>query len=48
MIIGAFAAGLLIRSTPMAEEIEYGIAQLGHFFIPIFFISVGAAVTHDS
>lgn len=44
MIIGAFAAGLLIRSTPKAEEIEHGIAQLGHFFIPIFFISVGAAV----
>ncbi|MFO0941387.1 MAG: cation:proton antiporter [Pirellulales bacterium] len=44
MIIGAFAAGLLLRQTPKAEEIEHGVAELGHFFIPIFFVSVGAAV----
>ena len=43
-IIGAFAAGLLIRETPNAHEIERGIANLGHFFVPIFFVVVGAAV----
>jgi Kef-type K+ transport system membrane component KefB len=43
-IIGAFAAGLLIRETPQAREIERGIASLGHFFVPLFFVVVGAAV----
>ncbi len=44
MIIGAFAAGLLLRGTPHAHEIEKGVAHLGHFFVPIFFVAVGAAV----
>ncbi len=44
MIIGAFAAGLLLRETPQAHEMERGVAHLGHFFVPIFFVSVGAAV----
>ena len=43
-IIGAFAAGLLIRESPQAHEIERGVASLGHFFVPIFFVVVGAAV----
>ncbi len=43
-IIGAFAAGLLIRGTPDAHEIERGIATLGHLFVPLFFVVVGAAV----
>jgi Kef-type K+ transport system membrane component KefB len=43
-IIGAFAAGLLIRETPDAHEIERGVASLGHFFVPIFFVVVGSAV----
>lgn len=43
-IIGAFAAGLLIRETSDAHEIERGIANLGHFFVPVFFVVVGAAV----
>jgi Kef-type K+ transport system membrane component KefB len=43
-IIGAFAAGLLIREAPNAHEVERGIASLGHFFVPIFFVVVGAAV----
>lgn len=43
-IIGAFAAGVLLRDTPEAEEIERGVARLGHFFVPIFFVVVGAAV----
>lgn len=44
MIIGAFAAGLLLGGTPHAHEIEKGVAHLGHFFVPLFFVSVGAAV----
>jgi len=44
MIIGAFAAGLLLRGTQHAHEIERGVAHLGHFFVPIFFVTVGAAV----
>jgi Kef-type K+ transport system membrane component KefB len=43
-IIGAFAAGLLVRTSPHAHEIERGITQLGHFFVPLFFVIVGAAV----
>ena len=44
MIIGAFAAGLLLRGTLHAHEIETGVAHLGHFFVPLFFVAVGAAV----
>jgi Na+:H+ antiporter len=44
MIIGAFAAGLLLRDTPQAHEIERGVAHLGHFLVPLFFVTVGAAV----
>lgn len=44
VIIGAFAAGLLVRRAPDAPEIERGIAHLGHFFVPLFFVTVGAAV----
>jgi Kef-type K+ transport system membrane component KefB len=44
MILGAFAAGLLLASTPKAHEIERGITSLGHFFVPLFFVSVGASV----
>ena len=44
LIIGAFAAGLLVARTPQAEEIEHGVVQLGHFFVPVFFVMVGAAV----
>jgi Kef-type K+ transport system membrane component KefB len=44
LIIGAFAAGLLLRTTPQATEIEKAIAPLGHFFVPIFFVLTGAFV----
>ena len=44
LIIGAFAAGLLLGRTRQAEEIERGVAQLGHFFVPLFFVTVGAEV----
>jgi len=44
MIIGAFAAGLLLRETPQAHEMGRGVAHLGHFFVPLFFVMVGASV----
>ena len=44
LIIGAFAAGLLLRDTPQAHEMERGVANLGHFFVPLSFVAVGAAV----
>jgi Kef-type K+ transport system membrane component KefB len=44
MILGALAAGLLLRKTPQSHDIEQGVAHLGHFFVPIFFVFVGAAV----
>ena len=44
VIVGAFAAGLLFRGTPPAREIETGVAHLGYFLVPLFFVTVGAAV----
>jgi Kef-type K+ transport system membrane component KefB len=43
-IIGAFAAGLVLHSTPQRHDIEKKVTTLGHFFVPIFFAAVGAAV----
>lgn len=44
VIIGSFAAGLLLAGTERTIEIEQGIRNLAHFFVPIFFLMVGAAV----
>jgi Kef-type K+ transport system membrane component KefB len=44
MIIGAFAAGLILHPAPRRPEIEESVTVLGHLFVPIFFASVGAAV----
>lgn len=44
LIIGAFTAGLIFAPTVHAKPIERGVVRLGHFFVPIFFVSVGAAV----
>lgn len=44
MIIGAFVAGLLIQPSPWARPIEHGVGALARLFIPVFFVSVGAAV----
>ena len=43
-IIGAFSAGLVLHDTPQREAIEKTSTNIGHFFVPIFFVSVGAAV----
>jgi Kef-type K+ transport system membrane component KefB len=48
MIIGAFAAGLLVVATPQSHEIERGITALGHFLVPLFFVTVGASVDISS
>jgi Kef-type K+ transport system membrane component KefB len=44
LIIGAFTAGLVFAPTVHARPIERGVVRLGHFFVPIFFVVVGAAV----
>jgi Kef-type K+ transport system membrane component KefB len=43
-IIGAFAAGLVVAPTPQAHKVDRGVSALGSFFVPIFFVAVGAAV----
>ena len=42
--VGAFAAGLVLRETDQFKTIESGIKPVSHFFAPIFFVMVGAAV----
>lgn len=44
LIVGAFAAGLILHETPQRARIETSTGALGHFFVPIFFVSVGASV----
>jgi Kef-type K+ transport system membrane component KefB len=44
MIVGAFAAGIVLFRLPQREQIERATTTIGHFFVPIFFASVGAAV----
>lgn len=44
MIIGAFAAGLVLHRTPQRHEIERSTTAIGHVLVPIFFASVGAQV----
>lgn len=44
MIIGAFAAGLVLHETPQAKQVEQATTTLGHFFVPIFFLTVGASI----
>lgn len=44
IIIGSFAAGLVLARTHRGKEIEREVHDIGQFFIPIFFVVVGAAV----
>jgi Kef-type K+ transport system membrane component KefB len=44
MIVGAFAAGLVLAPTRHAQAIERGVVRLASVFVPIFFVIVGAAV----
>lgn len=44
LIVGAFAAGLVLDDRHDRKEIERATTSIGHFFVPIFFASVGAQV----
>jgi Kef-type K+ transport system membrane component KefB len=44
MILGAFAAGIILNTTAERGEIEKATTTIGHVLVPIFFASVGAAV----
>ncbi|HJQ19652.1 MAG TPA: cation:proton antiporter [Gemmatimonadaceae bacterium] len=44
MIVGAFAAGLVLYRVPQRRDIEKATTTLGHFFVPVFFAAVGASV----
>ena len=44
VIVGAFAAGLVLAPTEQAHAIERGVIRLANLFVPIFFVAVGAAV----
>jgi Kef-type K+ transport system membrane component KefB len=44
LIIGAFAAGLVLFGIPQKQQIERSTTTIGHFFVPIFFATVGAEV----
>ena len=44
MIIGSFAAGLVLARTRRGRDIEREVHDVAQFFIPIFFVVVGAAV----
>ena len=44
LIVGAFAAGLILAPTEHVHAIERGIVRLANVFVPIFFVAVGAAV----
>lgn len=44
MILGSFAAGIILNTTAERAEIEKATTTIGHVLVPIFFASVGAAV----
>lgn len=41
-ILGAFAAGLVLAETDKRRELEQQVIPLADFFVPIFFVTVGA------
>ncbi len=43
-IIGAFAAGLVLAETDKRHELEHQLRPVTDFFLPVFFITVGAGV----
>jgi Kef-type K+ transport system membrane component KefB len=44
LIVGAFAAGIILSGTNQFDTIEREIRPLGAIFAPVFFVSVGASV----
>lgn len=41
-ILGSFAAGLILAETEKREELEEQILPIADFFVPVFFVCVGA------
>ncbi|HJQ39001.1 MAG TPA: cation:proton antiporter [Thermoanaerobaculia bacterium] len=44
IIIGSFAAGLVLARTHRGTEIAREVHDVAQFFVPIFFVAVGAAI----
>jgi Kef-type K+ transport system membrane component KefB len=44
IIIGSFAAGLVLARTEKGKEIELQMRNAANLFVPIFFVAVGAAI----
>ncbi len=44
LIIGAFAAGIILSGTNQFDTIEHEVQPVASIFAPIFFVSVGASV----
>ena len=44
LIVGAFAAGLMLAPTEHVHTVQRGVVRLANVFVPIFFVAVGAAV----
>jgi Kef-type K+ transport system membrane component KefB len=44
LIIGAFAAGLILSGTNQFDTIEHEVRPVASIFTPVFFVSVGASV----
>lgn len=47
-IIGAFVAGLALARTTEADRIRRELAPLGHVFVPVFFLQIGAQADLDA
>jgi Kef-type K+ transport system membrane component KefB len=45
MILGAFAAGMVLNTASGRAEIDRATTAIGHFLVPVFFAAVGASVT---
>ena len=43
-IVGAFAAGLILAETERRHDIGRDLRPVAHFFVPVFFVVVGAQV----
>jgi Kef-type K+ transport system membrane component KefB len=43
-IIGAFTAGVVLARTKQASDVELEVFDIAQFFVPLFFVLVGAAV----
>jgi Kef-type K+ transport system membrane component KefB len=43
-IIGAFMAGVVLARTKQGSDVEHEVFDIAQFFVPLFFVLVGAAV----